>query len=367
MFKSTASSRKVSVVVCSLFVVLFIVSTANARTYEKIVAFGDSLSDHSGLQAYIGAYDPAANPSGALEVWSNGDVWVEYLAHRWGVPLENNSIAGAMTRGHENETVQMMSDSGRLPQLGLVGQVAMYVASSPEFDPEETLFAIWIGGNNLLEFGRGKMHTADPIVMITDAMTDIKDSIVSLYSQGASHFLVLNLPDIGKSPAYNKKDPAIIGSVTRLVQSYNGALAAAVAGLEAGLEGVTIYSFDVFEYFDVMLESGVFANVTDTYMELDADGNKTGYVTGNAEDYIFWDNIHPMTKAHEMVAVEVDETLFSVKSSSSSTCFITSINTGSSDASRNYVFFIMAALFGVMIAFAAGEKFKENMTKKHLR
>ncbi|SLM27352.1 putative esterase, SGNH hydrolase-type, lipase, GDSL [Desulfamplus magnetovallimortis] len=362
MVKNERRSTKITLVV-GLFSILFLfTTTAHARIYGNIVAFGDSLTDHYGLQAYLGPYDPVANPNGAPDVWSDGDVWVEYLADIWGAELDNNAIAGAMTQGHESEAVQMLSDNGTLPNLGLVGQADMYVASVPEFDPEETLFTIWIGGNNLLEFGRGELDTTEPFVMITEAMTGIKDAVVTLYSQGATNFLILNLPDIGKTPAYNKRSPEVIASVTQLVQSYNASLDAAVKNLEASLEGITIYSFDVFTYFTEMIDSGVFVNVTDTYMEIDAEGNKTGNVNGDAEDYVFWDNIHPMTKAHKMVATEVDETIFSVKEAdndSSSTCFIDSVNGQRNGNADHFIFFVIASLLagvGALISNKRSEK-----------
>ncbi len=72
-----------------------------AKSFNTLIAFGDSLSDHHGLEAYLGSYDPVSNPTGALEAWTNGDVWVEYLADILNADLDNNAIAGAMTEGHE--------------------------------------------------------------------------------------------------------------------------------------------------------------------------------------------------------------------------------------------------------------------------
>ena len=329
MVKRTLN-KNVAAFCLSFGLMLLIASAAHARIFQHIVAFGDSLSDHYGLQSYLGPYDPVTNPNGALEVWSNGDVWVEYLANNWGATLDNNAIAGAMTLGHENEALQAQVDVGALPPLGLVGQVDLYTASGPVIDSDNTLFTIWIGANDLMEFGRGESHTADPNVMITDAMNNIANSVESLYDHGARYFLFLNVPDIGKSPGYRTSPPDEVNAVTALVQSYNSALAATIESLELNFSGIAVYSVDMFAYLDEMINSGIFVNVTDTYMTLDAQGNKTGGVNGNADDYLFWDNIHPMTRAHSMVADRVEDTppFKDTDSSSNSLCFISSVVRG---------------------------------------
>lgn len=113
-------NRRAACALMSLINWVFLATTAYARTYTHIVAFGDSLTDHHGLEfylaPYVGVYDPETNPGGVLEVRSNGDGWVEYLADGWDETLENNAIAGAMTQGHENEDIQSYIDLGSLPQ-----------------------------------------------------------------------------------------------------------------------------------------------------------------------------------------------------------------------------------------------------------
>ncbi len=357
MVKGLTLFKKISAAVCLFFVFLVLTSSAaHARLYQNIVAFGDSLSDHYGLQGYLGPYDPVTNPTGVLEVWSNGDVWVEYLSGNWGAVLDNNAIAGAMTQGHENDSIQFLTDSGILPNLGLVGQVDLYVASSPVIDALNTLFTIWIGGNDLLEFGRGEYPTADPAVMVADAMTRISNSVLSLYAQGARHFLILNLPDIGKSPGYCNQPPAEIAAVTQIVQAYNTALATVVQTFETDLTDIIIYSFDIFSYMNKMINSGAFVNTTGTYMELDSEGNQTGNVNGNAEDYLFWDNIHPMTQAHKMIADEMDQTLFSLVGGSGSLCFIDSVVNGQAGAGAYRLLLMIAALFSLGLATAVVQK-----------
>ena len=332
-------------------------SAAQARTYDHVVAFGDSLTDHYGLSSYVEGYDLVAYPNGVPEVWSNGDVWVEYLAADWGATLDNNAIGGAMSMGHENADIQALSDSGTFPQLGLVGQVNLFVSTDPQFDGEETLFTVWIGGNDFLEFGKGESYTADPAVLIADIINNISNAVVSLYSEGAVNFLILNLPDLGKVPAYSLKSEAEIAAVTALIQAYNTALATMIDSLEANLSGISIDLFDSFVFLTELIDTNAFANVTGTYMELDAEGNRTGNVNGDADDYMFWDSIHPMTRAHEMIADELSATLYpEEKDGGSSSCFINSVQADAPGSASPLMVLVVSLFFAAITGIALKQR-----------
>ncbi len=167
-------------------VFLLLPSVAAAATYSKIVAFGDSLSDHGGLKEYFGLYDPVSNVNGVHETWSNGNVWLDYLRTDLEVTVENNAIAGAMTHGHEEASIQALSDSGNLPQLGIDGQINSYIAANAAGDYSDTLFSIWIGGNDLLEYNRGESAYGTPETLIYGSIQTIVTSMESLYQKGAS-------------------------------------------------------------------------------------------------------------------------------------------------------------------------------------
>lgn len=316
--KKRFSPRSIFFLVFLLFFLLIGSSGAWARTFSHIIAFGDSLTDHGGLSGYL---------PGALEVWSNGDVWVEYMADDWNADLENNAIAGAMTMGHENSDIQAMSDANQLPPLGLVGQVNTFIAGSPEFDAYRTLFTIWIGGNDLLEFGRGEyldsngQVVTDPGTMIALAMSHINTAMTALVDNGALYILVMNLPDVGLTPLYNGDETAAAGA-TQLSISFNKALDDMIADFKAAHPDVRVYTFDVFTYLHEMVESGIFKDTTGSYMVLDEQGNRTGETNEPAEDHLFWDSIHPTTKAHKLLGDKVAVVVADADDDDNSVCFI---------------------------------------------
>jgi len=342
-FKSTLILKK-SV---SFFVFLFIMLSGNAfAEYDAVVAFGDSLTDHGGLHSYLG--------DDVFEVWSNGDTWVEYFADELGATtLDNNAIAGAMTDGHEDEDIQAMSDADQLPDLGLIGQVDTYIDSDHSFVPSTTLFTIWIGGNDLLEFARDEAYTDDPAVLISGAMTNIQTAITNLRLDGAVNFLILNLPDLGSTPYAHLLSVNEKAAMTSISNSYNAALSNLVSNLRSNMSGVTIHYFNVFSFMNNMIDDEVFENTTGTYM----NGSYTA-TNGPAEDYLFWDMIHPMTQAHEYLGLEVaDSVLAEEAEEDDSTCFISTVGTmAASPINANIL-----SLFGLMfIMVGAGFSIRKN-------
>ncbi len=281
-------------------------ASCQCTDFRSMVAFGDSLSDHHGLESYLGTFHPVENPNGVLPSWTNGDVWIEYLAASRNAVLDNNAIAGAMTRGHENANIQALSDAGQLPQLGLVGQVNLYASESPAFIPTDTLFVILIGGNDLLEYGRGESSAANVAELITNGIDNILNSMGTIAAEGALNFLVVNLPDIGKTPAYNTRPAEDILAASALAAAFNTALAYGLDEFQKMYPGITIYTFDLFSFLNEMIANNAFIDGVGTYLVLDAQGNPTGATNEPAEDHLFWDAIHPTTRAHEMLADRVD-------------------------------------------------------------
>ncbi|MDA8404651.1 MAG: SGNH/GDSL hydrolase family protein [Desulfobacteraceae bacterium] len=345
----TFKTRFMRVIIILLSLMLLLPAGAFAKSFGKIVAFGDSLSDHHGLEKYIGLYNPVTNLNGALEAWTNGDVWVEYLAAIMGATLENDAIAGAMTDGHENADIQAMSDHGQLPQLGLVGQINRYVDANPAFVAKDTLFTIWIGGNDLLQYARGESTATSVNALLNNAIDNIINSMSKLAGDGATHFLVLNLPDLGKTPAFNSRTPAEIAAITTLTVAFNSALETGLTNFKKLFPEVTIYTFDVYTYMNQMIGGGAFPNTTGTYMALDANGNYTGAVNGPADDYLFWDSIHPTTKAHEMVAVNVDKQITDADThdNDDNSCFITSVRTPMHDGMTAVMIIAVFSIAGI--------------------
>jgi phospholipase/lecithinase/hemolysin len=303
-----------------LCTVLFLLtpSLSFALKFKQIVTFGDSLSDHGNLQSQI-PNQPATK--------SNGDVWVDYLKKELNAELTNYAVIGAMTSKHLKDDVQKMSDDGFILQLGLLAQIDRYIDQKPDdFDPSETLFTVWIGANNLIRLGYdieaevvANMENPDfnlevttqtmTQTMIEKAKVDITNAFNKILSNiGAKHIVVLTLPDIGKSPWYNQRSEAEIQSATTLASTYNYYLLLTVDQVVANYPDVTLYKFDLFEIMDEILAKDLFQNEVDSYMKLDDEGYALTETNDEPEEnYLFYDAVHPMTRAHEYFSTVVAE------------------------------------------------------------
>ncbi len=301
--------RPMNRIVFLTIICLCIASPLSARTFPDIVAFGDSLTDHEGAQSLI---EPSEVDFIVPEAWTNCPesgpcVWVEYLADGWGATVDNYAIGGALTEGHVSEDVEDLVDLGILPPLGLVGQVDRYVDDGPEFDPGNTLFTVWIGGNDLLEFLRGDLDAATPEALVAGATGDIQQSMNELAGIGAQYILALSLPDLSQTPAWLDRTAEDRAAAQSLVRSFNAELENTLSAFEESKPGITVYRFDVFSFFNDTIQSGTFANTTGTLL-VDPD-NPFGGTNEPAEDYLFWDDIHPTTRTHELLGQSVAQIL----------------------------------------------------------
>jgi len=334
-FMKIFQQKKLFFVLVTAFI-LCISTNSFAENYKHIVAFGDSLSDHGGLSDYNDII-VANGGQGAPESWTNngaapygGDVWLDYLQDEWNTTLDNNAIGGAMTLGHENAGIQALIDAGLLPDLGLTGQVTAYLASSPVYNSETTLFAIWIGGNDCLEFFRGEYYTADPTALIADSVGRIITQMGALYADGARKFLIINLPDLAKTPAFNTKDPATQAQVRGVVTGFNAALASGLTGFASSHTDATLHSIDAFTYLNSIIADDVFDNSTLSYLKVDDSCNwDLESFNGTFDQFLFFDCIHPTTKAHELVAGKVADTIPNDNDDDDDSCFIQTVSENS--------------------------------------
>lgn len=252
-------------------------SNTLAGPFGEIVVFGDSLSDNGNLLLV----DDQPEPDPEL-YWqgrfSNGRVWVEYLtdpAH-FDTNLTDRALGGAQTEGF-------------IPP-GLVEQVRGHIVlTGPPLSPDN-LYVIWIGGNDFFN-GNGNFQAA--VDNINDAMTELVDN-------GAMSLLILNLPDLGAIPDVLGSNEAL--QATEFSVNFNAALANRIGTFRVANAGIKIYEFDAFAFFlDVRNAPGAFdlMNVTQPSPNFSVPNNFDG------AGHLFWDNKHPTTAMHALIADKV--------------------------------------------------------------
>ncbi|HSO19349.1 MAG TPA: SGNH/GDSL hydrolase family protein [Desulfosarcina sp.] len=261
---------------CTIWAILLVLFPfpGFAGPFPEIVVFGDSLSDSGNLLFFDEQPepDPQLYYQGRL---SNGPVWVEYLAEpqRLDAALTDLALAGAQSDG--------------LIPPGLIEQVTVYVAAVGPPLAADTLFVIWVGGNDFLNDGDG----------FASVVANIDQAVESLVQAGAMHLLIVNLPDLGAIPDTLGTPEA--DQATAFTNDFNQALGALLDQFSVDYPGVGFYLFDVFSYFETVRaepDAFGFVNATAPSPNFAVEDNFDG------AGHVFWDERHPTTRMHALIA-----------------------------------------------------------------
>jgi phospholipase/lecithinase/hemolysin len=254
-------------------------ATTRAESITQIVAFGDSLSDVGNTYLAAGIPNYPVNP--APGHYSNGPIWLEYLANRLGIAAPTPSLAGGTDNAWGGaQTGDGLSFMGT-PNTGL--QISTFLASNTLNDHQ--LVTLWAGANDFLNAG-----VTDPAI----PLANIAAEITTLAAAGGKMFMVPNLPLLGGLPATNTLPDAVRQGLDGLTLAFNSGLHTELNQLQSSL-GVTIFQLDVNGVFgQILADPGSFGLTTVTTSALN-DGVLSG------QGYLFWDTVHPTTAVQERI------------------------------------------------------------------
>jgi phospholipase/lecithinase/hemolysin len=338
--------RKLLLMTLMICVALFAMGrSANASfSYNKIVFFGDSLTDDGNFYRSVFGLMPKSPPYYQGQ-FSNGSVWAEDLVKYLKVQhpdliSENDAVGGETTVWHNPL-------DGFLPYV-LSESVDNYFLKSGLEDRSNTLFVIFIGANDYLP-GDDNVEG-----ITTDVVQKINDAVERLLARGAKNVVILNLPDMSKTPR-GRVSP-IMQNLYALTTTHNAKLDDLVAQLQNKYHDANIHVFDTFKLFNQLLNDPVGTNIKyHTHImnvitscwsggytvnrsklagQLRAQNKKgnavllqhimnspdlaTAYVVGegyannqtpcsNPDDYFFWDQVHPTAVAHQILSQAIAE------------------------------------------------------------
>ncbi|MEH1840638.1 MAG: SGNH/GDSL hydrolase family protein [Nostoc sp.] len=248
---------------------------------SELYVFGDSLSDTGMVFRATGEMYPP-NPTYFQGRYSNGRVWIEYLAeslHLSSKQTHNFAYGGATTGSVSNSYVP-----------SLLNQVQTFTQTHRHPNPD-ALYVLWAGANDYLQ---GVNNATIPVKNVTTAIN-------SLIDVGAKKILVANLPDLGQLPATRNSTNSV--NLSTLTQAHNQGLRRSLKILNQQHSDLEIVQLDINAlYRDAIANPAAFnfTNVSSPCLS----GDRT---CSNPDLFLFWDGIHPTTAAHRIIG----ETAFS--------------------------------------------------------
>ena len=284
-----------------LMAALFLVPACPAgAAYTGIVAFGDSLSDTGNVFVGTGGAIPA--PPYFAGRFSNGPIWLDYLANNLGVAPVAPALLGGTNYAFGQATtgfVPTLSNPSQVPTFAQ--QAGMFSAAVGGVAPSSALYSVWIGGTDILNILASGVDAATAMAQAQGTANFAAGIIGNLRGIGAHDFLIPLLPDIGKAPGLIAQGPGAVLAGSTLAAAYNSALLAALAGVQAS--GANLFIVDTFTLVDAAVANpGAygFTNVTDACYLGPLTGGGSGCAT--PDQYLFWDSEHPTSAAHALVA-----------------------------------------------------------------
>lgn len=283
----------------------------NAPDYTSIVVFGDSLSDTGNL-AHLTEDKFGVRVPGPAVDYTNGratdgydtlppaqkyfGVWIEQLAAELpSKPEIKNSLDGGTDYAYGFATTGTSTGvftfgpsnslSVNIDNIGL--QIKDYLSTHPKID-NMTLFVVWGGAIDVLY--------ATSSNDVIDAGINQILNIQRLIDAGATQFLIPNLPPLGLVPRLNGS-PATSIPATQASVLYNTVLTGGLSLLQEldARKRLHIAQLDVFTLFNQIVAAPSkfsLANVNASSQGISVD----------PDFYLFWDDLHPTTRGHNILA-----------------------------------------------------------------
>lgn len=287
--------------------------------FEELYIFGDSLSDPGNLFALSGnTFPPPPYFEGRF---SNGPLWSDRLGEGLGLtpatiaqalndPLStaqgvNFAIAGANSDDTNSNDSSPLTPPNTPPMPGLASQLMGYqtlVSRLGASALDNPLHTLWIGANDYLGGGQ-----TNPQIVLKN----ISAALNQLYESGARTFLVGNLPPLGETPIGKALASEALNALSA---AHNKGLEALLNQFELTKPDADFNLFDTNKVFtELQADPGAFGFTTTggcfSLSDLATNPPVPSIVQACGETSLFWDDLHPTTKAHEFLAKEALLTL----------------------------------------------------------
>ena len=331
--------NKYKLKVVSLTCLLLGAFTVNAADYNDVYVFGDSLSDIGNLKQL----DPSVP-----ERFTNGPVAVEIIAGGLGFALTPSSHLTAPFPTGTNFAIagaKAVDEDGNelTPDINLPTQVNAFLQSKAGVAPADALYIVMIGGNDIRAareigsagvlastFGEKWAANRAARASISTAVASQVAQVQKLVNAGAKDILVINAPNVGAIPEtdivtaeikdaatyyFQKIEASFIPAATKILsKKYNYQLSQQLNSLDGAFD-VNIIEFNLFGFLSGEINNAQqigYTNTDDACIFIFSQGGAINPECTDfpfASGFIFWDEIHPTTTAHQRAGQAVLEML----------------------------------------------------------
>lgn len=296
-------------------------------TIRRLVIFGDSLSDQGKLHRKSHGAVPVSPPywNGRF---SNGPIWADILAEKYLVINEAEGGASAVDYRH-------LSNSFKYKIINTLEYEIDQFLDKSSFQSDD-LVIVWIGGNDYITYHWIRPKDVERVIL------ELVIQIRRLERLGVKHVLVINLPDMGRSPVANQTDRARV--MTDVTEYHNLRMKAI---FERAFDPSVVKIFDAASIFGDFLRSpqsygflnttgacytgdyfGIpWSQSTESSVQYSDPDRWTGFQrldvvpgldstmyrtrlwtpTPKCDGYVYMDAIHPSRNAHKLTARELDQ------------------------------------------------------------
>lgn len=338
----------------------------NNKHIDRMVIFGDSLSDQGNLKQYLRFFPRSPYFAGRF---SNHMIWIDYIQQQTHLAILNYAVAGSVSSMSAHQSFREKSWLAKSKKIAtnlitgnLNEQIENYMNQlKPSYHIKEaakTLFFIWIGGNDYISHidnpSNIDIFLDDPNheiigsnIIVEQVTNNIVMSITKLYQLGARNFIISGMPDLGKIPKiaenehYHAYTPELrtqklfnlSKKLTAVITLHNDILYQKLTEIRKDLQDINIINIDIDHCINKISNS---INIEDSASFFDYDFNNdlaldininnqrisinnacinklnhNNVLCNQPQRAVFWDHTHPSSYLHCLLAFHIHQNIAS--------------------------------------------------------
>ncbi|KAJ5747713.1 uncharacterized protein N7511_009409 [Penicillium nucicola] len=264
---------------------------------KNLFTFGDSYTstgfNTSGPQP--SPSNPLGNPLLGQGTSAGGLNWVGYTTAAYNTSLllaYDMAVYGASI---DNNIVSAVPhDLVYQVETNFCDQYCKTSNSPQEWESGDTLFAIWIGINDI-EQSYQRDDTDEALNYLFQRHLQLAET---MYNCGARRFLLINVPPVSRTPAYLERDEWHREAHRVMVEKFNTRLDLEIRKFERRFSNSSALLYDSWSFFTEILD-----HPTDYGFCADT--------TCIGDGCLWWDSYHPASAVHSLLALDLQNVILS--------------------------------------------------------